>query len=536
MQALVVGIDAACYPVLDPLFEADAIPTLERLFEGGASGPLESQIPPWTASAWPSLYSGKNPGKHGIYDFVTFEGYDWRVVSAADLREPPLWQLLDENGVSSVVVNAPVTAPVRPFDGALVPGYMAPEDPTCHPDGLRSEIRDAIGPYRVYPEHTGETVSRTEARAEYLALTAMRGEAFRYLADRFDPEFGFVQFQQTDTLFHEFPDDPALVRDVYAAVDSEVEEILSACDPDTVFVVSDHGMGPYDGHEVRTNEILRMEGYVSTTTEGTGMPTWSTVRDGRLTARADDEESGTGAVERIMAGLSAVGLTSQRIGRACERLGIDGVVRELAPARAVRAGSERVAFASSEAYVRSRIELGVRMNVAGRDPEGTVPQRRYEEVRSSLIDLLAGLETPDGRPAFEEVAPREAYFHGPAAEEAVDIVTVPHEFDQFLSATVGTEPFGEPSEPWNHKREGVIAAAGNRVDTDGDFGSPHLFDVAPTVMAAMGVPYDERMDGRPLPFVPSHGERRYPTRKETAGDTVSDSVVQERLADLGYLE
>ncbi|PSP92879.1 phosphodiesterase [Halobacteriales archaeon QS_4_62_28] len=536
MDTLVVGIDAACRPVLDPLFEDGTVPTIERVVESGTDGALESQVPPWTASAWPSLYTGKNPGKHGIYDFITFEGYDWRVVSATDLREPPLWQLLDDQGCSSVVVNAPVTAPVRPFDGALVPGYMAPADPDCHPKGLLDDIRAAIGAYSVYPEHTGETVPIDEAREAYRRLTSMRGEAFRYLADRFDPDFGFLQFQQTDTLFHEYPDEPGLIRDVYAAVDSEMEQVLTDCSPDTVFLVSDHGMGPYEGYEVRPNEILRQEGYVSTTRSGTGMPTWSTVRDSQLTAGDEDTEPTASAVERAMATLSTVGLTSQRLGRVCRALGIEETVRDLVPSSVVHAGTERVDFAGSDAYVRSRVELGVRINLDGRDPEGTVSQGEYEGLRQSLIGLLESLEAPDGTPVFEEVTRREQYFHGPAADEAVDIVTVPNEFDQFISATVGTEPFGEPSEPWNHKRNGIIAATGEGIDTGVTPDTAHLFDVAPTVLATMGVPRDDRMDGRVLPFATPVGEAQYDPRKETDVEATEDAVVQERLSDLGYLE
>jgi predicted AlkP superfamily phosphohydrolase/phosphomutase len=66
LETLVVGLDGACREVLDPLFAADATPTPERVFRAGTAGPLTSQVPPWTTSAWPSLYTGTNPGKHGV--------------------------------------------------------------------------------------------------------------------------------------------------------------------------------------------------------------------------------------------------------------------------------------------------------------------------------------------------------------------------------------------------------------------------------------------------------------------------------------
>src|SRR6056297_4186708 len=150
-DVLVFGVDALCEEVLSRL-PPDATPTIDRLLAEGASGPLESQLPPWTPSAWPSIYTGVNPGKHGVYCFLRFDGYDWDVVNATDVKERTLWELLDRHDRTSVVVNVPVTHPPRSFDGALIPGYTAPENPTCHPEGLLADVRESIGDYTVYPD------------------------------------------------------------------------------------------------------------------------------------------------------------------------------------------------------------------------------------------------------------------------------------------------------------------------------------------------------------------------------------------------
>ena len=551
LETLLVGIDAACLEVLEPLFETDVTPTLRSIFADGIGGPLPSQIPPWTASAWPTIYTGTNPGKHGVFDFLTFEGYDWDVVNATHVRERPLWQLLDYHGRSSVVVNVPVTHPPEPFDGALVPGYVGPEDPTCHPEGLLDELREAVGDYRVYPpaEPTVE---------EYRALVRSRGSAFRYLADRFEPEFGFLEFQATDLVFHDRPGDDEAVEAIYAEVDEQVRATLDACEPDTVIVVSDHGIGPYGGAEFRINEFLRELGYIRTRRGGRGMPTWANIRDGELKSgaagtvdgpSASSDEDGGGALERGVAergvggvaergvaALARVGVTSQRIERALAAVGIRDVVAERVPADLARAGTEQVDFPRSLAYARSRIECGVRINLEGREPEGTVPPSEYDAVREELIAVLSKVETPDGDPVFEDVAPREDYYEGPEAERAVDVVTVPNDFDQFLSATLAGDQFGPPSEPWNHKRQGVFAAQGEGIESNTVPESPQLVDVAPTVLATLGVPADERMDGEPLPIVEPAGERPYPEYEPGATRETDDDAVERRLSQLGYLE
>ncbi|WP_435552232.1 alkaline phosphatase family protein [Natrinema sp. CGMCC1.2065] len=538
LETLLIGIDAGCLPVFERLFEADRIPTIERLCTEGVTAPLESQIPPWTPSAWPSIYTGVNPGKHGVVGFVSYDGYDWHVTSNDDVREHPLWTLLDRHGRSSVVVNAPVTHPPDEFDGAMIPGFLGPEDPPCHPTGLLDDVRDAIGDYRVYPSYTrdDDSLSDDAKIEEYRSLVRMRGRAFRYLVDEYDPDFGFVQFQKTDTVFHEFSGEQRHVDRVYETTDEQIGAILEACDPDRVFLVSDHGMGQYEGYEFRVNEYLRDMGYLETTTGGKGMPSWTPMRR-RLREGETVDTWEPGTVARAASIAARFGITARRIRAALERVGLADVAIEYAPGGVSRTANEQVDFAESAAYVRARTELGVRINLEGRDPNGVVPQSEYEELREELIRALQAIETPDGEPFFETVAPREQYFHGDEIEETVDIVTIPADFEHMLSEQLADGDYFGPAEPWNHKLDGIFVAAGEGIAESPSLERAHLFDVAPTIMAAMGVPYSDRMDGSVVPVVDSVGSATYPAYADRDDESrpATDEAVTDRLADLGYM-
>ncbi len=159
-----------------------------------------------------------------------------------------------------------------------------------------------------------------------------------------------------------------------------------------------------------------------------------------------------------------VGLTTQRVASALDHVGLKEPIGKRVPNDAIRAASEQVDFPASKAYVRSKSELGVRINLAGREPNGQVPSAEYESVREELIETLSDVRTPDGEPMFDAVEPRETYFDGPYVDEAPDVVTVPREFDTAIDAGLGKAQFGEPMEPWNHKRTGVVAAAGPAFD------------------------------------------------------------------------
>lgn len=535
MQTLVVGLDGACLPVLEPLIEEGVVPHIASLHKASAVAPLESQLPPWTPSAWPSLYTGKNPGKHGVYDFLRFDGYDWDIVNRSTVKAQAVWELLSANGYESVVVNVPVTHPPRAFDGTLVPGYMAPESPDCHPKGTWAELNDELGGYQLYADHRYSESSKQQRLESYKSLTRMRGEAFRYLVADRKPDFGFVQFQQTDTVFHEYPDDDAVVRGVYRTVDEELGAILESCDPDITLIVSDHGMGRMDGREFRVNEFLRDKEFLTATAGSGGMPSWSSLAKSELQNDQQADHTEPSTAKRAIELAATVGITSQRIESVLTQLGLKKQIVDLVPTDMIRAGTERVDFESSTAYMRSRTEMGIRLNLDQREPAGVVSQADYESVRSELIEALSAVTTPGGHQVFEAVLPREDVFEGPYLDAAPDIVTVPSAFSHYLSASLRGEWFGDPSEPWEHKRQGVVMASGEEIDSQTDVDG-HLFDITPTVLSTFGLAVGEEMDGSPLPIVSSTSRTSYPNFEPTETTPTDDPAVEQRLADLGYLE
>lgn len=546
VDTLVVGVDALSHDVLERL-PAGTTPTIDSVIAEGASGPLEAQLPPWTPSTWPSLYTGVNPGKHGVYGFLRFEGYDWEIVDGTDVREHALWELLSEEGYRSVVVNVPVTHPPAEFDGVLVPGYTAPEDPGCHPDGLLEDIREEIGEYRLYNPQLSQGTTREDRIDGYEEVTRMRGAAFRYLIDREDPDFGFIQFQQSDTVLHEFPEEEEAPKRVYTAVDNEIERILDDCDPTNVVIVSDHGIGPCGSVEFRPNTLFRDRGLVETSA-GAEKPSWSqlateTLRNGADGSSPAGEPSTTterspSAAERALSAAASVGVTSQRIGAVLKTLRLDDAVLRIVPNELVRAGSEHVDFPNSQAYMRDRIEMGIRINLAGREPNGVVKPEEYETVRSEIIEMLSELRSPDGASVFDAVLPREEVFSGPYVEDAPDIVTVPNSFEVFLSASVLDEPFGTPREAWTHRLHGIVAVAGPGIPAT-ELNGAHMLDVAPSVLSLLGAPVSDRMDGTALPVIEECDKAAYPIYEDAdvdVSDRAIDDGMEERLSSLGYLE
>jgi len=73
-RLVILALDGADYEYLRRWTDSGELPTFARMAHEGAFGPLRSSLPPVTAIAWPSMFTGTNPGKHGMFNFFRFPG------------------------------------------------------------------------------------------------------------------------------------------------------------------------------------------------------------------------------------------------------------------------------------------------------------------------------------------------------------------------------------------------------------------------------------------------------------------------------
>lgn len=151
-RTIVLGFDG-----MDPKLAADwmaagDLPNFSRLAKKGHFGPLATTIPAQSPVAWSSFASGRNPGSHGIYDFLrrdpntylpsfsvsetifsdsTLQLAGWRIpLEDAVIRNrrvgKPFWSELEDLGGSSSVIRVPVTFPPDDIDH-MIAGMGVPD-------------------------------------------------------------------------------------------------------------------------------------------------------------------------------------------------------------------------------------------------------------------------------------------------------------------------------------------------------------------------------------------------------------------------
>lgn len=490
-KVIMLGLDAACLHIIMPWIEAGRLPYLGWLLGRGVYSELRTIIPAWTPPAWTSLFTGQNPGKHGIFDFFKYPGYgyDRQIVSSRDNRVRYLWEYLSEAGKRVIIINAPVTHPARKINGIIIPGFLAPESPSCYPPNILREYQSQGRKYRIYSYYDQKGVCAEKKLADFIEVTRLEKEAALYLAQEYNWDFLMLQFQMTDTVFHHLNDDSLILR-FYQYMDETIAEIVDKLGQGAdLLIVSDHGIGK-TSWSFRLNSWLKKGGFLQDKSTGS--------REVILADMRGKQESST-FWSRALNCAGRLGVTTEQIDKVISSLRLNFIrhlvphdIKEKLPRRSIDWGETR-------AYCPSGTSMGIRINLKGRELQGIVtPGEEYDKLVSQIIDNLLEARDPDGRLIFEAAFPSNNYYSGSEITRAPDILLIPTRMNYSISTDILSQVC-VPFQSYEHKLNGLFAAIGPDIEHSGYLGERlSLLDIAPTILHLFGLPVPLDMDGRVL--------------------------------------
>jgi len=126
---IILGIDGLWWGLYDFIKEMSNIPNIKNLVGRMQRRDLISTIPPHTAIAWTTIFTGVNPGKHGIFGFLKFDilNSSYRLTTSEDVKKPFLWELLNNiYKKPQLVINVPLSSPFSRFRGIGIPDWLFP--------------------------------------------------------------------------------------------------------------------------------------------------------------------------------------------------------------------------------------------------------------------------------------------------------------------------------------------------------------------------------------------------------------------------
>jgi predicted AlkP superfamily phosphohydrolase/phosphomutase len=543
-KTVIVGLDGATWNIIEPLAGAGRLPNLAYMMREGATGSLQSTVPPVTPAAWTSVFTGKNPGKHGIYDFQELDPqtYEFRSIRTDRHHEKTLWELLTEADKRSIFMDVPFTYPPQPFNGLMLTGYGTPRTPGTIftypadlsqrlPDELAREVRVAL------PQHGFDRSVRFIE--EWSEIMAGRRRLLNHLIRTESWDLFMVVFSITDNMAHVFwtyadPAHPNFYRSeaelyreaflhAYELCDQLLGELMEAAGPrTTTLVLSDHGFGSIRPRQYLFRRLLE------------GGYTVGERRNGGNPLRQQLLKFAVNSYARFP--FLREWAKNLRPGRR------DLVKKSLQKAGALPGGSG-LDYSQSK-VIPSNFGLQLWINDAERFAQGPVVPAQKEQLLEELVEFLkADLDPIHKRPIVAEVHRGRDIYSGPFMERCPDLVIEYHDSYNPWSADVQRNPHVEGG----HTHDGVLLAYGAGVQQTKLHGS-RLIDIAPTVLHLLGQEIPPDMDGQVLEAMFSAAYRQvHPVRTGSkaarrdhtlhGGEYTAeqDAEVREQLRQLGYL-
>ena len=465
-RVIILGIDALNFGVLDPLIDEGAMPNFKKLREGSAHSVMKSIIPSVTGPAWTSINTGKNPGKHGIFDFVRVVDGSVKVNSRSDIDSETFMELLSGMGKRCITVGVPYTYPPGPrFKGIAISDFLYP-DVSISPKDMSAYIED----YKSLEDAVHlEGINLID---DLLAVQKGQIKSGKTLFEKEEWDLFFFYMPVIDHFFHKFFEEIGSASDawkkgkgLFIELDSFLGWILERLDDRSyLMIISDHGFRMYDG-TVNLNRILESWGYMK---------------------RSVSYSKGKNASSR------GLGAYLARFVRLPVIFPVLKVFNSLFKKAAKAAGSdlgigyeERIDFLRSAAFTPTKESMGIYINDS---------QMTQGLSREDLLSRLRGLEH-EGVKVFDRVVRREDIYSGPHIDEAPDHLFLSERF-MFAANIFGRDHFG-PGEAY-HDMDAVFFLKGPSVRTGGLPDRPELVDIAPTVLSLFGIDPPSDMDGRIL--------------------------------------
>jgi predicted AlkP superfamily phosphohydrolase/phosphomutase len=551
----IIGLDGATFRLILPWVKEGKLPTLAGMMQKGTWGNLESTIHPLSPQAWASFMTGKNPGKHGIFEFIEHKpySYDLNYVNGGFVQGNKLWDILSNAGKRVCIINVPFTFPPDKVNGYLISGLDSPgiRSDFCYPPSLLEEITKKFGEYQLRQHPYNATpesfLKKITEQFDYILKVA------KYLKAKEAWDFFMVVFESTDLVQHfywhyafpeEFgipPTDNKNLREamfeIYKQIDDGLHELLALCTEETVIVMSDHGFSP-------CRKIFFMDNWLH--------------KHGYLSYYQKDQKN--------YSLMRALHISFQKYvpGR------LKGWVTSLAPGIKDKVRSylttATIDWSHTKAFSLGIDSTNIFINLKGKFPEGNVTDGKdYDDLRDEIAGKLEDLTDPDtGERIVDKVYKREELYHGDCLEKAPDLLVTWKNFEYNTRRGYGKEGDGESllgsslefsdvshysslQKSGTHHLKGIFIAQGPMIKNINSFKVARIIDLAPTILYLMGEKVKQDMDGRVLrEIVEENFLARYPIQYDylelenevqvPGYSEQEERYIKDKLQGLGYID
>ncbi len=470
-RVLAIGIDAAEASFVKQLIAQDEMPALKSLLGGHHGGRwLRVQSPAHIGSGavWPTFMTGQDPTAHGVYSEWSW-GPDTMSLSRYHGRHlTPFWKPLAQQGIPLGVFDVPFALPVGISSGFEVCEWWAHDSTGA---GLQAGPPGVLSVAKQSPAHplsANRFVNTTpDNQSDLKELTAacvegvrLRGTLAERLIKETKPRLSLLVFPEIHHASHQMwhttePDHQVysgrelnggralepLLKDVYRAVDQQIGRLIkTAGNRAAVIVFALHGMRPALGFPAFLGPLLTERGF-------SRLASW-------------------GSQSWAKRALSLLAATKRHTPEELKKL-----YYKLTPTAATHKVARPTMlpvydWENTRAFSLPTDQYGwIRVNLVGREAQGSVPLDQYDEICKKLEEMLLALTTEGGQLLVQDITRTAASAERALSNPLPDLVV--HWQDaafasplKIKDSKVQVEPVGKKS-TGQHASEGFCIYSGS---------------------------------------------------------------------------
>ncbi len=403
-SVLAIGIDAAESTLVKRLIEQNEMPALKALLDRGQWLSVQSPAPIGSGTVWPTFITGTEPTTHGVYSEWSWKPRTMSLSRYNGRHLTPFWKAPAEQNVRIGTFDIPFALPLGVSDGFEVFEWWAHDSTGAGLDGGPKEIISLVKASPSHPLSANRFVNATpNSQSDLKALSEaciagvrLRGALAQTLIKETTPRLTVMVFPEIHHAGHQMwhtadPRHPVyhgrelkvvepFLRDIYRAVDAQIGTLIDSRGADTILVFALHGMRAALGFPAFLGPLLCERGF-------SRVASWSSQswRGRALSLLAETKRRTPGTLKKLYYKVTPTTAT-HKMARPTMLPVYD--------------------WANTRAFSLPTDQYGwIRINLVGREAEGSVPLDQYDDTREQLKKLLLGLVNDDGQPLIRDIVP-----------------------------------------------------------------------------------------------------------------------------------
>lgn len=465
-SVLIIGLDGVSWKLLKPWIKDGELPNLSKLIKKGTEGDLRTVIPPISSSAWTSLCTGKNPGKHGIHEYTTDLG---QLLNSSSIKVDKIWQILSYHKKRCGVINVIMTYPPEKINGYMVTGILTPQDEKIYsypPELMKTlkkynyEVRIRYGKQRLLSNQQSITEEKFVFLEKLYDILDKRYNTLKKLMNEKWDFFILVFDQETSLLQHLFFDRKDIMLKFFKKLDFYINDLIKIYTLKNkfpyIFILSDHGFSDSPIRSVNMRAWMEKN---------------KISKDNRTIIQK--------IIPKIYNKLNKMNLI--------EYMPITNKIK-----RTKDTFQSNLTKSSNVYYKYPGVFI----------TKNKLKQKEYEKIRDNLIRKLKSLQDPmTNEKVFQMVEKREDIYSGKYTKLTPDIVALPKNKYHITFSYDSKIIFDDIKMHLKGKHfsdmEGLFLVQGNDVQF-GTIKDVSILDIFPTVLHILDVPLPQDLDGKVL--------------------------------------